>query len=197
MPNSEDVQPPPPDLTEAAEELLDESILSTVLDIVEAIETAEELALLETLTSAQKRQVWAAISDEQKQRLKQIRNATSVITTDPIAPQEANESLEESTLDLEAEDLELPAELQDELEEIAHAELEGFMAEPSGEPDRPRAKVGDRVVLLPQPQLNSAELIAIWDVVEIHEETAQIEVKHLGTRHYPLSWLVVYPEPDF
>ena len=197
MPNSEDVQPPPPDLTEAAAELLDPSSLSTVLDIVEAIETADELALLETLTSAQKRQVWAAISDEQKQRLKQIRNATSVITTDPIAPQEANESLEESTLDLEAEDLELPAELQDELEEIAHAELEGLMAEPSEEPDRPRAKVGDRVVLLPQPQLNSAELIAIWDVVEIHEETAQIEAKHLGTRHYPLSWLVVYPEPDF
>jgi hypothetical protein len=190
-----------PDL-KAAEELLDESSLNTVLDIVEAIETAKELALLETLTSAQKRQVWAAISDEQKLRLKQIRNATSTITIDPITinpitSPEANESLEESALDLEVEELELPAELQDELEEIAHAELDSLMAEPSGEPDRPRAKVGDRVVLLPQPQLSSAELIAIWDVVEIQAEAAQIEVKHLGTRHYPLSWLVVYPEPDF
>ena len=61
--------PPLPEPTPAAE-LLDQSSLNTVLDMVEAIETAEELALLETLTSAQKRQVWSAISDEQKLRLK-------------------------------------------------------------------------------------------------------------------------------
>ena len=180
-----------PDL-KAAEELLDESILSTVLDIVEAIETAEELALLETLTSAQKRQVWATISDEQKLRLRQIRNATSTALKEPIAPPETFESL-----DLESNDLELPEELQDELEEITHAKLNNFMAEQTEETDQPRAKVGDRVVLLPKPQIGAAELMAIWDVIEIQEDNALIEAKPIGTRHYPLSWMVVYPEPDF
>ena len=92
-------------------------------------------------------------------------------------------------------------ELPEELEELAQVELDHFMAEHSGADqsgvDQPKAQVGDRVVLLPKPQLTSAELIAIWEVVEIQEDTAQIEAKRLGTRHYPLSWMVVYPEPEF
>ena len=211
MPNSEDVQPPLPKPTPAAAELLDQSSLNTVLDIVEAIETAEELALLETLTSAQKRQVWSAISDEQKLRLKKIRTGENTPPTVGSLDLKLD-NLKADTLktnDLETDDRESDSfesdsllELPEELAELAQAELDHFMAEHSGADqqsgaDQPKAQVGDRVVLLPKPQLTSAELIAIWDVIEIQEGTAQIETKRLGTRHYPLSWMVVYPEPEF
>jgi uncharacterized membrane protein YqiK len=204
MPNSEDVQSPPPDPIQAAE-LLDQSSLNTVLDIVEAIETAEELTLLETLTPAQKRQVWSTISDEQKQRLREIRTREHATSDRAIAEQELdqkkpNTQLEVSSLTLEAEDLEaedLPLDLQEDLEELTPTELAHLMVEQSGTAEQPSIEVGDRVVLLPKPQISSAELIAIWDVVDIQDNTAQIETKRLGTRHYPLSWMVIYPELDF
>jgi hypothetical protein len=204
MPNSEDVQPPLPDSTEAPAELLDQSSLNTVLDIVDAIETAEELTLLETLTPAQKRQVWSAISDEQKQRLKKIRMGDAAAFNQAIGGQDAAPQQPadepESSLDLEADELEtddLETELQEALEEITQARLDHLRAEQPEVTDQPSLEVGDRVVLLPKPQLSSAELIAIWDVVDLQNDTAQIETKRLGTRHYPLSWMVIYPEPDF
>ncbi|MBD3880347.1 hypothetical protein IFO70_01110 [Phormidium tenue FACHB-886] len=208
MPNPEDVQPRSPSDAPETAELLDESSLNTVLDIVAAIETAEELALLETLTLAQKRQVWAAISDEQKLRLKQIRTASSNGTQAAVAPSEpapmpalpltrqtTEDPVAEPTAEADATaaemdsldvEEEMQADLQNDLEEIAQSTL-----------DNPIPRVGDRVILLPKPQLNSADLIAIWDVIDIQGEHAQIKDKRLGTRRYPLNWLMRYPDPDF
>src|SRR5689334_20707416 len=44
---------------QTSDELLDGSSLKTVLDMLEVIDCVEELDLLETLTVAQKKQVWA------------------------------------------------------------------------------------------------------------------------------------------
>jgi hypothetical protein len=58
-----------------AEAPLDESSLATVLDMLAVIDSLEELALLETLTDAQKRQVWDATPEPIKLRLRQLRAA--------------------------------------------------------------------------------------------------------------------------
>lgn len=54
-------------------QLLDASSLSTVLDMLAVIDSTEDLALLELLTSLQKRQVWDATPEIIRLRLKQIR----------------------------------------------------------------------------------------------------------------------------
>lgn len=53
--------------------------------------------------------------------------------------------------------------------------------------------VGDQVVLMAKPKLAAAELVAVWDVVAVHEGYARIKAKNLGVRNYPITWMVVYP----
>jgi hypothetical protein len=185
------------DSIEFAAELLDQSSLNTVLDMVEAIETAEELALLETLTLAQKRQVWQAIPDDQKLRLRKIRETSVLLPSTQPSAKVGSFELEEESLqtDLQIEDAEdltepleaeLAENLAENLEDITQSRLE-----------QPMPRVGDRVVLLPKPQLTAADLIAIWDVVAIQADHAKITAERLGIRRYPLSWLVIYPDPEF
>jgi hypothetical protein len=63
----------------------------------------------------------------------------------------------------------------------------------------PHFELGDRVVLRAEPRLSAAELIAVWEVVAVQGEQARIEAKGLGSRQYPLTWMVAYPEeePEF
>jgi hypothetical protein len=72
--------------------------------------------------------------------------------------------------------------------------LQGWHTLEHSDCNQPLLKVGDAVVLLANPKLTSAELIAIWEVVEVHEASARLQ-SHLGTRNYPISWMVHYPKP--
>jgi hypothetical protein len=74
--------------------------------------------------------------------------------------------------------------------------LEGWqtLEEANGDRNQPLLNVGDWVVLLAKPKLTTAELVAIWEVVEVHEASARIK-SHLGIRNYPMSWMMPYPKP--
>jgi hypothetical protein len=230
-PHSKDVQPD----SSSSVELLDASSLSTVLDMLAVIDSAEELSLLEALTPAQKRQVWDATPDSLKTQLKQIRSAH---TGEKIAfkPALSEQSASEAPGNLEPTSPTNLAEEQDELgdaiaEAIAPAEQSGLsdpsdlsdssdlsdpsdlldpsdlsdpsdLAEnlPGNLPDiiesvlqNPLPKVGDRVVLLSKSQLTVAEMTAIWQVVDVQAGHARIETKTLGSRRYPLTWMIIYP----
>lgn len=63
------------------EDLLDESSLATVLDMLTVITSIEELMLLESLTDAQKRQVWSATSEAIRNKLKRIREANTAASS--------------------------------------------------------------------------------------------------------------------
>lgn len=173
-------------LSTPSAELLDPSSLSTVLDMLAVIDSAEELTLLEVLTPAQKRQVWDAISEALKNRLKQIRAGVSLadasLGAKPSVPPIAQLDVQTiDALDEGTEDVSL-ADLEADLQEVVQAELH-----------HPLPQVGDRVILIAKPQLPSAEIQAIWELVELEEDAAQIYAKGLGTRRYPTSWLIVYP----
>jgi hypothetical protein len=58
-------------------------------------------------------------------------------------------------------------------------------------------EIGDLVVLRAEPRLTTEELIAVWEIVAIQGEQARLEAKGLGSRQYPLSWMVLYPEVEF
>jgi hypothetical protein len=122
------------------------------------IATVEELAILEALTAAQKRQVWSHTPDTIKLKLKHIRQADVTRDANAAAP------------------------------------IEGWQTLDQSDRNQPLLKVGDLVVLLAKPKLTSAELIAIWKVVEVHEASARIQ-SHLGTRNYPISWMMLYTNP--
>ncbi|NJR66537.1 MAG: hypothetical protein HC772_16425 [Leptolyngbyaceae cyanobacterium CRU_2_3] len=201
MPHPKDVQPDP--RSGSDDSLLDISSLNTVLDMLMVIDSAEELALLEMLTPAQKRQVWDATPDDLKIRLKQIRSANpgenpslnpalkvdsreqdsaAAITPECLEPQALADSPSEHDELGEAITLTESILLQAELQAVAQSTLQNSL------------KVGDRIVLLAQPQLTAAEMRAIWDVVEVQSEHAQIKTTRLGMRRYPLHWMAVYPE---
>jgi hypothetical protein len=175
----QDVQPELPDLPSsdsdnytAGSQLLDVSSLNTVLDMLAVIDSAEDLALLELLTVAQKRQVWDATPAAIKLRLKQIRSATSPDTApETTAP--------ETTAALEATALETP-EPQAKLQEAAA-------------PDHSMFQQGDRVILIAKSQLTAAEMKAVWEVVKIEAEQAHVKTPGLSDRQYPLAWMIRYP----
>jgi hypothetical protein len=158
-PRTPETEPSPTLTADAAEDLLlDESSLATVLEILTTIATVEELAILEALTAAQKRQVWSHTPETIKIKLKQIRQADA-----------ANNATQT-------------------------ASVEGWQTLDQADRNQPLLSVGDLVVLLAKPKLTSAELIAIWEVVEVHEASARIQ-SHIGTRNYPISWMMLYSKP--
>jgi hypothetical protein len=57
------------------DDLLDEMSLQTVLDMLAVMVAAEELTQLESLTPAQKRQVWMSTPEDVKVRLRQMKAA--------------------------------------------------------------------------------------------------------------------------
>jgi hypothetical protein len=193
--------PNPPD------DRLDDSSLNTVLDMLAVINTVEELALLELLTNAQKRQVWEVTPEEVKTKLRQLRlsakhaPAPSVTSSEPEPFRSQQSSAEPDLEDSEEPDLR-------ELEELTYSEEwhEDEAIEPDFNPVEMAASnhqltltVGDWVVLQANSRLTAAELEAIWEVVEVHphQNIARIQTKGVGTRNYPIAWMVLYPKPGF
>ena len=186
------------------DDLLDELSLQTVLDMLAVMVTAEELTQLESLTPAQKRQVWMATPEDVKLRLKQIK-ADAQTKSYPIE-QSIDEEEEPEKLE-KLEKLEEPDEPDESLDEMGGAidcvasESLNFLNLPlfqnSYDLNAPLLEqtfqIGDRVVLKAEPRLTSAELIAVWKIVAIQGEQARIEAKGLGSRQYPMSWMVSYP----
>jgi hypothetical protein len=115
--------------------------------------------LLETLSDAQKRQVWRATPEPVRIKLKQIREA----------------SYFESTL------------------EESGPENWNHLEPNLGNSNQPGLSAGNQVVLIAKPKLTAAELIAIWDVIEVHGRSARIKAEQLGIRNYPISWMIGYP----
>jgi hypothetical protein len=204
-------------------ELLDEFSLKIVLDMSAVMTTAAELTQLESLTPAQKRQVWIATPDDVKLRLKRIRAGEQVELPEVLSPVEeqakhweenaGEEILEEEVLEegleveiSEEEILQEEHAEEDSLDEMGSIEFAGsedglldlplFQTYDLNEP-LTAPEVGDRVVLRAEPRLTTEELIAVWEIVSIQGEQARIEAKGLGSRQYPLSWMVLYPELEF
>lgn len=204
------------------DELLNASELQTVLDMLAVMETAEELSQLQALTEAQKRQVWEATPETLKQKLWQLRNSPAPDAAVSIAAEnlqssepelEIDESEVESQTDAEAEledeiedlgqELDLTeasyALMQPELGGVQSSELSNELSQtPAVQPsepfyaDRPMLRVGDRVVLKPHPKLSAAELKAVWQMERIQGSDGAVSEPTLGTRSYPLAWMIVY-----
>jgi hypothetical protein len=215
----------------AVEALLDISSLNTVLAMLEVIDSVEELALLETLTLAQKRQVWDATSASTRNRLKQLRATAEPSNlqhgdkngTAAAAASESNASSNASNAthhDSFHDSFSAPAALLDsfdqlddrmqndwlsqtedstllDLESLEEIDLSLHEAvhEPLNLTAQPTVVVGDWIVLHAKPKLSRAELMAIWEVLEVRGNYARISAQALGTRLYPTAWMVVYPKP--
>jgi chaperonin cofactor prefoldin len=195
----------------AIEELLDASSLHTVLTMLEVIDSLDDLALLETLTPAQKRQVWDATPESTKVRLIQLRAAQSENATQPAAETATKAAAETAPLNQQLTALVNSTELlQEELSGVEEAaiELEALeeidlglaeslskSLERSAQTAPVSVSVGDWVVLQAQPNLSNSELMAIWQVVEVRGSSARISTEKLGIRNYPISWMVNYPKP--
>ncbi|HEY9663403.1 MAG TPA: hypothetical protein V6C65_33570 [Allocoleopsis sp.] len=187
-------------IEQSAFELLDASSLNTVLDMLEVIDSVEELSLLETLTPAQKRQVWEATPELTRLKLKTIRTTAS-----PSSPKISAEPTEHP--DISPATRSIPEE-EDSIEDLAEDLIENQpLPEQLWKPQpqatsltaplpQPKLAVGDWVVLHANPKLTAAEMIAIWQVQEIQGQYAQIYNKAIGTRHYPIAWMVIYPKPS-
>lgn len=198
--------------------LLDPSSLRTVLEMLTVIDSVEELAMLETLTPAQKRQVWDATPEATKVRVRQIRlNAILASSSDtnqatsvrqavpPIQSQFATTEVGFET-GCDADGLMDPiadrVTASDREREPGHGIAK--TTDPAARLSTPAEltsvaastlTVGDWVVLKGIPQLTRAELQAIWEVTDVQENDAQIVAKGLGTRTYPLTWMLIYPKP--
>jgi hydrogenase maturation factor len=181
--------------------LLDASSLYTVLVMLDVIDTAEDLALLETLTPEQKRQIWDAIPDSTRARLKQLR------TTLQLSPK-LSPSLSHShttglidASELRAEDS-LPDDPTGQAEETAAIDLEAqrqevdlMLQEPLNLAIQPTVAIGDWVVLHAGAKLSKAEMQAIWEVIELQGNYVRIAAKNLGSRIYPTASMTLYPRP--
>ncbi len=177
--------------------LLDASSLNTVLAMLEVIDSAEELALLETLTLEQKRQVWDATPEPVRERLKQLRSKSEP-QAEASEPEFAAQSLHDATEagSDEAERVELE-ETSIELELSESLDAESLVAPPVESQVEPPVKLatGDWVVLQAKPQLAAAELMAIWEVLEVQGQSVRIIATKLGIRTYPIAWMMPYPKP--
>lgn len=211
-----DLSPNPEPNPEA--DLLDAASLDTVLRMLEVIDCVADLALLETLTPIQKRQVWDSTPLATRLRLKQLRSAAAQpfltgqfshqptsnlspsvhrsYTTPLIEAAELATSLENSL----ASDDESSSETSQE--ETAAIDLESqreevdlMLQEPLDLTAQPTVQLGDWVVLHAQPKLSNAEMLAIWEVIEVQGNYARIATKALGSRVYPMSGLSIYPKP--
>jgi hypothetical protein len=205
MPEPDPLQPElfPEPVAPSDDELLDEFCLNTVLEMLTVIYSVEELALLETLTNAQKRQVWDATPEAVKVRVKQIRASASkelpaANQTESSASEELNKELNEE-LDEELNESETRLDALVEDESLPDEELGEELAIASSDSStpvthEPMPSVEDWIVLKAKPKLTAAELIAIWEVVEIQNDYARISAKGLGTRLYPVNWMLIYPK---
>lgn len=177
------------------DDLLDELSLQTVLDMLAVMVAAEELTQLESLTPAQKRQVWDATPEDVKLRLKQIKSSSTERPTEEIEEPEELNKLEES--DESEESLDEMGEAIDytDSESVNFINLPLFQNSYglNAPPVEQTFQVGDWVVLTAEPRLTAAELVAVWEIVAIQEEQARITAKGLGSRQYPLNWMVSYP----
>ncbi|WNZ22843.1 hypothetical protein HJG54_08220 [Leptolyngbya sp. NK1-12] len=184
--------------SEELEELLDASSLHTVLTMLEVIDSLEELALLETLTPAQKRQVWDATPEPTRMRLKQLRAGAAQPNEAPL--QRPNrEPIEASTSLSLIDSSELEEDWFDSSDETsdldALAEIDLTAHEPLNLSAQSTVAVGNWIVLQAQPNLSRAELMAIWEVVEVRGNYARIRAESLGARTYPTAWMAIYPQP--
>jgi len=200
--------PSQPEFVTAAtqDDLLDELSLQTVLDMLAVMVTAEELTQLENLTPEQKRQVWFATPEDVKLRLKRLRASAQA---EYSAVEQSTDAMVGTAEVHEPEELEEPEESPDELGAIEYTDSESinFINLPlfqnsyglASASVKQAFQVGDWVVLTAEPRLTTAELVAVWEIVAIEEEQARIESKGLGSRQYPMSWMVSYPadEVDF
>ncbi|NJO80392.1 MAG: hypothetical protein HC827_19025 [Cyanobacteria bacterium RM1_2_2] len=50
-------------------------------------------------------------------------------------------------------------------------------------------------MLQAKPQLAAAELMAIWEVLEVQGQFVRIIATKLGIRTYPIAWMMPYPKP--
>lgn len=188
----------------AAEVLLDSSSLQTVLAMLEVIDSLEELGLLETLTPAQKRQVWEATSEPIRCRLKQLR-ATGQIETalqsSELSAQSADQIDQTEVEEIEELDALRPeAQLQLTRQLIQHTNGHYANSAPlqlglTPATQRPGFSVGNWIVLQAKPQLSRAELTVIWEVLAIEGSNARIFAQELGHRTYPVAWMMLYPKP--
>jgi hypothetical protein len=195
------------------DDLLDELSLQTVLAMLAVMVTAEELTQLESLTPAQKRQVWMVTPEDVKLRLKQIKASAQAeslamegSTEEKEEPEELNESEEPEELNESEESEKLDESLAEMGEAIDYTASESInfinlplfqkSYSPNAPPVEQTAQVGDWVVLNAEPRLTTAELVAVWKVVAIQGEQALIAAKGLGSRQYPLSWMVSYPQEE-
>lgn len=190
-----------PQLAVAAPGLLDAASLHTVLVMLDVIDTTEDLALLETLTPEQKRQVWDATPDSTRHRLKQLRAAP--VASSGLSPSVKNShttGLIDATALLQED--RLPEEQTGQAEETAAIDLEAqrqevdlMLQEPLNLTAQPTVTVGDWVVLHAKHKLSKAELQAIWAVIELQGNYARIVAKGLGSRLYPTAAMTLYPRP--
>jgi hypothetical protein len=192
------------------DDLLDELSLQTVLDMLAVMVAAEELTQLESLTPEQKRQVWFATPEDVKLRLKRLKasaqaesSAVEQLTDAAVGTEKVDEPEEPEEL----EEPEEPEESLDEMGAIDYTDSASInlidnlplfqnsysLAAPSVDP---AFQVRDRVVLTAEPRLTAAELVAVWEIVAIEGEQARIEANGLGSRQYPMSWMVSYPEDE-
>jgi len=182
--------------------LLDASSLHTVLVMLEVIDSIEDLALLETLTPDQKRQVWDATPDATRTRLTQLR------TTSKLSPSVRHSHTTKliDASDLLSEDLLTETGLLEDsvgqAEETAAIDLETqrqevdlMLQEPLNLTAQPRVAIGAWVVLHASPKLSKAEMQAIWEVIELQGNYVRIAAKSLGNRIYPTAAMTVYPRP--
>jgi hypothetical protein len=143
------------DIAEQGAIALSPSDLQTALDILALAETVADLKLLEALTESQKRQVWAAVPETVRQKLKHLQESDqdTAIAQSPSAPS----------------------------------------SPPS--PSPPPSSLfhpGDRIVLKAKPRLTVAELLAIFEVIQVEGTLVQVKTKELGIRRYPLDWCLLY-----
>ncbi|PSB08560.1 hypothetical protein C7B61_14745 [filamentous cyanobacterium CCP1] len=189
------------EVSDSPDDRLDASSLNTVLDMLVVIDTIEELTLLETLTDIQKRQVWDATPEEVRTKLKQLRaSATANPPAQPNPPVEQEPPTPEKTRSQplpEPDDFESADEYLDEWDAEAAIEQDSYPLESPYSTHRPTLMPGDWVVLHANSRLSTAELEAIWEVVEVHQNIARIQTKGVGTRNYPIAWMVLYPKPKF
>lgn len=167
--------------------LLDASSLNTVLAMLEVIDSAEELALLETLTPEQKRQVWDATPELTRIRLKQLRSKTEPqtgVSSEPEFTAQALNVAEGESDEAELNELELSESLNPEP-----------LTESANLVSQVKLTTGDWIVLQAKPQLSTAELTAIWEVLEVQGQSARIIASKLGIRTYPIAWMMPYPKP--
>ena len=175
-------------------ELLDTSSLQTVLVMLEVIDSIEDLALLETLTPDQKRQVWDATPDSTRTRLTQLRTTQQL---SPIRHAHSTDLLEPS--DLPPDDLLTETGLSEEMAaidlEAQHQEVDLMLQEPLNLSAQPKLAIGDWVVLHASPNLSKADMQTIWEVSELQGNYARIAAKSLGNRLYPTAAMMLYPRP--